>query len=120
MKYIYKVLTQEDWDKSSSVGSINTDLDRKDGFIHFSSSKQLALTIRSYFDEYKIIVLLQIKLVALKDRLIFEKSESEERKGEFPHLYGKLLIEDVCKKWELERNAFELPIEVLKESENVI
>ena len=55
-----------------------------------------------------------------RDKIVFEESDSEDRGGKFPHLYGKLLIEDVCKKWELERNAFELPIEVLKESENVI
>ena len=29
----------------------------------------------------------------------------------------KLTIEDICKKWVLKRNAFELPIDVLKESE---
>ena len=37
----------------------------------------------------------------------------------FPHLYGKLETKIINKKWNLKRNAFELPIEVIKESENI-
>ena len=94
-------------------------LDRADGFIHLSTSNQLALTIRSYFDQYEIIVLLQIETDNIRDRLVFEESDSEERNGKFPHLYGKLATEDIFKKLDLKRSAFELPIDVLKESENL-
>ena len=80
-----------------------------DGFVHFSSAKQLALTIRSYFDQYEILVLVQVETDKLCDRLVFEESGTEERDGKFPHLYGKLTIKDICKKWNLKRNAFELP-----------
>ena len=105
MKYIYKVLTQDEWEKAYMDGYINTALDDIDGFVHFSLAKQLALTIRSYFDQYETLVLLQIETDKLCDKLVF------------PHLYGKLTMEDICKKWVLKRNAFELPINVLKESE---
>ena len=53
MKYIYKVLSHAEWKKASSDGFVNTNLDIEDGFIHFSTSRQLALTIRSYFDQYE-------------------------------------------------------------------
>ena len=119
MKYIYKVLSQNEWEEASSNGFVKTDLDIADGFIHFSTSRQLALTIRSYFDQYERIVLLQIEIDKLKTKLVFEESSSEERKGTFPHLYGKLDTRDIYKKWNLERNAFELPLDVLKESENL-
>lgn len=119
MKYVYKVLTQDEWRKASSGCTIISDLDRADGFIHLSTSNQLALTIRSYFDQYEIIVLLQIETDKIRDRLVFEESDSEERNGKFPHLYGKLATEDIFKKLDLKRSAFELPIDVLKESENL-
>ena len=117
MRYVYKVLTQDEWEKASMDGYINTALDAMDGFVHFSLAKQLALTIRSYFDQYETLVLLQIETNKLCDRLVFEEPDSNERDGKFPHLYGKLTMEDICKKWVLKRNAFELPINVLKESE---
>ena len=41
MGNIYKVLTEEEWQLSYSSGYIMTDLDERDGFIHFSSSTQL-------------------------------------------------------------------------------
>ena len=117
MKYVYKVLTQDEWEKAYMDGYINTALDDIDGFVHFSLAKQLALTIRSYFDQYETLVLLQIETDKLCDKLVYEESGSNERDGKFPHLYGKLTMEDICKKWVLKRNAFELPINVLKESE---
>jgi len=119
MRYVYKVLTQDEWEKASMDGYINTALDAMDGFVHFSLAKQLALTIRSYFDQYETLVLLQVETDKLCDRLVFEESGSNERYGKFPHLYGKLDTRDIYKKWNLERNAFELPLDVLKESENL-
>ncbi len=119
MRYVYKVLTQDEWEKASMHGYINTALDAMDGFVHFSLAKQLALTIRSYFDQYETLVLLQVETDKLCDRLVFEESGSNERDGKFPHLYGKLDTRDIYKKWNLERNAFELPLDVLKESENL-
>jgi len=119
MRYVYKVLTQDEWEKASMDGYINTALDAMDGFVHFSLAKQLALTIRSYFDQYETLVLLQVETDKLCDRLVFEESGSNERDGKFPHLYGKLDTRDIYKKWNLERSAFELPLDVLKESENL-
>ena len=117
MRYVYKVLTQDEWEIASMEGYIFTALDDIDGFVHLSLAKQLALTIRSYFDQYETLVLLQVETNKLYDRLVFEESGSSGRDGKFPHLYGKLTIEDICKKWILKRNAFGLPKDVLKESE---
>ena len=49
MSSIYKVLTQEEWEHAISFGYVVTKLDNDDGFIHLSTSKQLALTLRLYF-----------------------------------------------------------------------
>ena len=69
------------------------------------------------FFQYKKLVLLQIESNKLKTGLGFEESSSEERKGKFPHLYGKLTTQDVINTWRLDRCGFELPKQVLVESE---
>ena len=38
---IYKVLTVEQWEQAKISGSIITELDKKDGFIHLSTAAQL-------------------------------------------------------------------------------
>ena len=49
MNSIYKVLTEEEWEHAISLGYVVTKLDNDDGFIHLSTSKQLALTLHLYF-----------------------------------------------------------------------
>ncbi|MAI42715.1 MAG: DUF952 domain-containing protein [Candidatus Azotimanducaceae bacterium] len=115
---LYKVLTLEEWERASKTSFVVTDLDRKDGFIHFSTSSQLSLTLALFFSEHAQVVLLQIDETALKGSLIFEYSGSTgERSGSFPHLYGDLSISQVVKRWRIERGAFALPKDVLLQSE---
>ena len=64
------------------------------------------------------VILLQINKKKINNNIVYEEIKSGDRGGKFPHLYGKLSIEDISNSWDLERNAFELPQEVLTESEN--
>ena len=48
MNDIYKVLTENEWNEACLKGYIDTPLDQEDGFIHFSSARQLALTCLLY------------------------------------------------------------------------
>ena len=113
MSDVYKVLTISEWDESLKSGLIEASLDKKDGFIHFSSSTQLPLTLNLYFKSDTKVMLLQIDEEKLNSPLIYEEAGGD-RKGKFPHLYDKLSVQSISKKWELNRNAFELPNEVLK------
>ena len=117
MRYIYKVLTEEEWKHATSLGYVTTELDKKDGFIHLSTSKQLALTLHLYFKNYEKVILLEINQDSIKNEIAFEEVKSGSRIGKFPHLYGKLLIQNVKKHWTLKRNSFDLPKKVLEESE---
>ncbi len=117
MSSIYKVLTEEEWKHATSLGYVITELDKKDGFIHLSTSKQLALTLHLYFKNYKKVILLEINQDSIKDEIVFEEAELSGRLGKFPHLYGKLLIQNVKKHWTLNRNSFDLPKKVLEELE---
>jgi len=117
MSNIYKVLTEAEWETANLLGFIETDLDKDDGFIHLSTSKQLALTLHLYFKNSKKVILLEINQDSIKDEIAFEEAKSGSRLGKFPHLYGKLLIQNIKKDWILQRNSFDLPKKVLEESE---
>ena len=117
MNDIFKILTKEEWSDASKLGYVKTDIDENDGFIHFSTSKQLAKTLHLYFDNIDEVVLLQINEEKIQANLVYEEADSNNRAGKFPHLYGKLSTKDILNTWNIKRNAFELPLEVLSEAE---
>ena len=117
MRNVFKVLTTEDWNRSQKSGYISTDLDEKDGFIHLSFANQLPLTLQLYFDNVQEIVLLKVDQKNLTNEIIYEDSNSKKRMGKFPHLYGKLAIENILNNWNIHKNAFKLPDSVLHDAE---
>ena len=117
MNDIYKILTEDEWSQAFTIGYVETALDKEDGFIHFSTSKQLPLTLKLYFKDSKKLILLQVDEEKIKDKIIYERSNSNDRAGKFPHLYDKFNMNDVLNKWNLTREAFSLPKEVLIEAE---
>tara|TARA_B100000401_G_scaffold274652_1_gene187293 strand:+ start:49 stop:429 length:381 start_codon:yes stop_codon:yes gene_type:complete len=120
MSKIYKILTDREWKDANRLGYVKTDLDDKDGFIHCSTAKQLALTLHLYFKEEKSVVLCEIDECDLnRSEYFFEKTLSNNRsEQEFPHIYGKLSIEQISKTWKLEKEAFQIPEDILLELEN--
>ena len=119
MSKIYKILTDREWKDANRLGYVKTDLDDKDGFIHCSTAKQLALTLHLYFKEEKSVVLCEIDECDLnRSEYFFEKTLSNNRsEQEFPHIYGKLSIEQISKTWKLEKEAFQIPEDILLELE---
>ena len=120
MSKIYKILTHTEWEAANKLGYVKTDLDDKDGFIHCSTAKQLALTLHLYFKKEKSLVLCEIDECDLnRSEYFFEKVLSNNRlEQEFPHIYGKLNIEQISKTWELGKEAFQIPEDILLELEN--
>lgn len=115
---IYKVLTVDQWEQAQISGSIITELDKKDGFIHLSTAAQLNATLALYFAKEKTVVLLQIDCSQTHDKLKFESPlPPGNRTSSFPHYYGDLNINAISKIWNLGRGAFEIPIEVMLQAE---
>lgn len=115
---IYKVLTVEQWEQAKISGSIITELDKKDGFIHLSTAAQLNATLALYFAKEKTVVLLQIDHPQTHDKLKFESPVPPgNRTSSFPHYYGDLNTNAISKIWNLGRGAFEIPIEVMLQAE---
>jgi uncharacterized protein (DUF952 family) len=118
---VYKILRANEWETASNTGKIVTDLDNVDGFIHLSSAVQLAATLSFFFQDSDEVFLLQLDLEKLdKDKLLYEEPYPNEgkRKSAFPHLYSELRTDQIANVWTLERDAFNLPEEVLLQAEN--
>ena len=49
---VYKILTLEEWENASKTGFVVTELDKKDGFIHLSTSSQLAAILSLFFTQH--------------------------------------------------------------------
>ena len=81
-KNIYKILTIQEWSDAQKSKVINTDLDTKDGFVHFSNANQLAASLELYFFDYEEVVLLLPKMDKIKPFLKYEKANiNSERSG---------------------------------------
>jgi len=120
MKYqnVYKILSIREWNDAQKIGYINTDLDKKDGFIHFSNANQLAASLELYFSDHEEVILLLPCMRKIESNLKYEPTDGDsERKGFFAHLYGDLKIEDIEKSWQIKRGAFQLPKSILLEAE---
>ena len=116
---VYKILTISEWTEAKALGEIETALARNDGFIDLSTAQQLAGTLALYLKDFDSLILLQINPEDFKDEIIFEKAvPAGDRSGEFPHLYGILKVEKIINKWEIKRDAFSLPNEIILEAEN--
>jgi uncharacterized protein (DUF952 family) len=122
MKYqnVYKILSIEEWDKAQKSGFINTDLDIKDGYIHFSTASQLATSLELYFSNHKEVILLLPNMKKIGVNLKYESTKPDsKRNGFFAHLYSDLSTEDITKSWLIKREFFKLPISILLEAESI-
>ena len=120
---VYKILREYEWEEAKESGQITTALDKKDGFIHLSTAPQLAVTLDLFFKDSDSLRLLQINLDKIdQTQLIYESSLPNEgkRKSAFPHLYSQLMINQISEIWNIKRESFSLPEEVLLKAENLI
>ena len=106
-----------EWEDASESEIIITELDKKDGFVHLSTAKQLSATLALYFSHCQEVILLRILSETLKDKLVYEYPDSKERTVKFAHYYGELKKSYIEKNWVLKRRAFEVPKEILLEAE---
>jgi uncharacterized protein (DUF952 family) len=90
---IYKICTAAEWREAEKTGFYRgSAVDRKDGFIHFSGSRQVEETAEKHFAGQRDLVLVAIDDAALGHRLKWEPSRGG---GLFPHLYGELSLKAV-------------------------
>ena len=85
---IYKIAPRADWIAAHAAGRYEgSPLDRKDGFIHFSTAAQAPETARRHFAGQADLVVLEVEADDLGGLLRWEPSRGGDL---FPHLYGAL------------------------------
>jgi uncharacterized protein (DUF952 family) len=90
---IYKICTASEWREAERLGSFpGSTVDRRDGFIHFSTAEQAAETAARHFAGQRDLVLIAVDADALGAALKWEPSRGGAL---FPHLYGELPVSAV-------------------------
>ena len=86
MGKVFKVCEEDDWESTKNEDLfLGSKADRRDGFIHFSTSEQLEETLEKYFNSKSPLYLLEVNTDDVE--LIWEISRNNQL---FPHLYSPL------------------------------
>lgn len=90
MTRIYKLLPADEWASAQGAGRFEgSEVDRRDGYIHFSTGAQVAETARRHFSGQADLMLLGLDAESLGVALRWEPSRGGDL---FPHLYGALSV----------------------------
>ena len=93
MTTIYKICEREAWDAAEAAGGFRgSDVDLRDGFIHFSTAAQVAETAAKHFAGQSDLMLIAVEGDALGPALKWERSRGNDL---FPHLYAPLPLSAV-------------------------
>ena len=88
MPTLYKILPATLWREAEKAGRFaGSEVDIKDGFIHFSTAAQVAETAAKHFAGARDLVLVRVDATRLGAALKWEPSRGGAL---FPHLYGDL------------------------------
>jgi len=95
MPTLYKICPASLWREATRLGRYRgSEVDRKDGFIHFSTAAQVAETATRHFAGERDLVLVRVDAARLGAALKWEPSRGAKL---FPHLYGELDLKAVRK-----------------------
>ncbi len=98
---IYKILRQAEWLAAQVQGQLNgAPVDMADGFIHFSTAKQVRETAARHFSGETDLIVLAVDPAQLGQALRWEPSRGGDL---FPHLYGPLPLDRVAGVYKLPR-----------------
>jgi uncharacterized protein (DUF952 family) len=90
---IYKIFRRPEWDAFRTEGqTLGAPIDLSDGYIHISTSDQVAETAAKHFAGESDLVLVALDADALGPELKWEPSRGGAL---FPHLYRPLVLADV-------------------------
>lgn len=88
--FIYKITSHEAYRVFAKTGIFpGMPVDRKDGYVHFSTAAQLGETLRLHFAGQGEVVVFSVRPQDLGATLRWEPSRGGQL---FPHLYGDLPI----------------------------
>lgn len=87
---IYKLLATGEWRLAQEAGAyLGSEVDRRDGFVHFSTAAQVVETAARYFLGQRELTMLTVEADLLGVALRWEPSRGGDL---FPHLYEPLPV----------------------------
>ena len=90
MSLVYKICPAPLWRAAEAAGRFEgSEVDRADGFIHFSTATQMRETAARHFAGQDGLLLVAVDGDALGNALCYEPSRGGDL---FPHLYGPLPV----------------------------
>lgn len=93
MRNIYKICPASLWQAAEKAGSFGgAPVDIQDGYIHFSTEKQVRETAKRHFAGQDQLLLIAVDADSLGDALRYEPSRGGDL---FPHLYAPLPLSAV-------------------------
>lgn len=93
-RWIYHITALKDWEKAIEDGSYSADTLAVEGFIHASTKAQVLDTANYLFVGKPGLVLLKIDSNKVAAEIKYEVAPNGLK---FPHIYGSLNLEAVCK-----------------------
>ena len=91
--FIYKIASAEAFAAAQASGTFTgMPIDEKDGYIHFSTAKQLGETLSLHFKGQTGLVLFSVRSFDMGSKLKWEPSRGGQL---FPHIYGPLPLDAV-------------------------
>jgi uncharacterized protein (DUF952 family) len=95
MPTLYKICPAALWREAERQGVFRgSELDLRDGFIHFSTAEQVKETAAKHFAGQRDLLLIAVDAARLGAALKWEPSRGGAR---FPHLYGELDLATVTR-----------------------
>ena len=90
---IFKILRRPEWEMFRTGGStLGAPVDQADGYIHFSTAKQVTETAAKHFADESDLVLVAFEADKMGAALKWEPSRGGAL---FPHLYRELRMDEV-------------------------
>lgn len=103
---VFHLTTAAAWEAAQAPGELRPPSLASEGFVHCSTSAQLAGTISRHFAAARELLLLRLDLERLGHELVWE----EARPGEvYPHLYRGIAVDDVAEVVPWRRGETPLP-----------
>lgn len=98
-KFVYKILTVEDWEAFRLTGEyVGSADDKRDGFIHLSTSAQMQGTLDKHYKTVPKVIIVELEAANMGPALKYEISRGG---AAFPHLYGALELAHMTQFWPL-------------------
>lgn len=93
---IYHVATEAAWNTALDAGQYRADSLQSEGFIHFSTAKQVELVLNTFYHGQQGLLLLVVDEARLAAPLQYDENVAPDGTlDHFPHLYGPLNLDAV-------------------------